>query len=159
MRTSLALAVLALALAACGDQAPAPATDPRPDTFVFDSGGAYHIQGFGAWVATTTRAGTFEVTHQTGDELNAYAPKPLAEADRDALWTAIDAAGLEHLDVADRPGVPDEVIYTFTLKRANQTLARHAIWKNDLPSHPALAPLIDLVRVLIEKQHGVKPVF
>lgn len=159
MRTLLLLATVGLAAAACGGDAPSPAPAAASDTFAFDSGGAYHIQGFGAWQVRATRAGHFEVTHQVGDEVSPYPATPLADADRSALWAAVDGAGLEALVVVDRPGVPDESIYTFTLRRAEETLAQHEVWQNDLAKHPSLTPLLQVLKDLIEKQHGVKPAF
>lgn len=157
MRTTMLLLSALLLLGACGEPTrPKPAVDA---TFAFDSGGAHHIEGYGAWQVTARRTGELAVAHQVRDDVRSYPPVSLPAAEQAAFWKLVDEAGLATLDVADRPGVPDESIYTFRLEVEGREPVAVKVWQNDLAKHPALVRLRDELRALIERHHGEKPVF
>ena len=154
---TLAVVIAVLTAAGCGpDDATAPAA---PRTFRFDSGGAHHIQGFGAWRVVAEEDGRFAVSHQVRDEGKDYPEVVLAEDGARALWTAIDAADLATLSSSDRPGVPDESQLTFVLEREGETLLTLTLWANDVRGQLGLDPILAQLRRLIESHHGVKPMF
>ena len=156
MRIPVPLFACLVLLAACGDPG-GPAVQPK--VFTFDSGGAGHIEGHGAWRITATQGAAFATEHVVGKKLRGWEKKPLAEADEAALWKAIAAVDLAGMYVEDRPGVPDEVMYTFGLAQKGQMAVKVEIWQNDLAKHAGLAPLLAVLRKLVKAQTGEDPVF
>ena len=158
-RTLLLLVVLVGLVAGCGDDGPAPVVLPGA-TFTFNSGGQGHIGGHGAWGVIATRAGTFAVTHFVrGEDPVTYPTVALSAEQRDPLWSAIDGANLAGIEVASRPGVPDEVRLTFGLSPDGGESVQLLIWQNDVSAHAGLGAILDQLRTLIEAHHGVAPVF
>ena len=156
MRITSTLLLALVLLAACGDPGGPPA---QPKVFTFDSGGAGHIEGHGAWQVEATQGGAFAVKHVVGKKLRGWEKEPLAEADEAALWKAIDGVDLASLRVEDRPGVPDEVKLTFGLAQKGQMAVSIEIWQNDLTKHEALGPLLTVLRELVKAQTGEDPAF
>ncbi len=150
------LTLLSLLLAAC-----APATSitpsPPPQTFTFSSGGAYHPQGFGAWTLTLDATGRLVITHQVYDEVTTYGPFTLPEQENSDLWALIAQADLAHLPSSDRPGMPDEVRYTFVLQSAGQSRTV-TLWVRDAWDLAPLAALLTRLEAIIANYTDQSPV-
>ena len=157
-RYGVLIVLLALLPAACGgDETPEPG--PASDVFFFDSGGAHHIEGFGAWQVTASRAGRFRATHDVRGDETVYDEVVLEIPVRAILWATIDRAQLEDLVVPERPGVPDETKLTFRLERGTGETVEVEIWQNDARRRLSLQPLLQELEIRIEETYGVKPVF
>lgn len=153
-----AIVLLSTLLCACGeDEAQGPSLPP--DVFYFDSGGAHHFEGFGAWRIMASRGGRFQASHEELGKDTNYDEVQLAPPERATLWAAIDAANLDTLTIPKRPGVPDEVQLVFRLEMSTGESFEVGIWRNDLREQLALQPLLQELRVRIEETYGAKPVF
>lgn len=160
MRLSLATIVLLASLCACGGPPEEEAVPAAKRLFTFDSGGAWHIEGHGAWLVQVRSDGELWAWQQVRDEARtAYPPARLSPAERDALWTLVDAADLPSVSVEERPGVPDEVEVTFRLQGTDLDPVEVVIWQNDLEKQPALRAIRDALRPLVAEHTGQTPVF
>jgi len=157
MKTALALLLAAALLGACGDEAAPPG--PPPDVFVFDSGGAHHIQGHGAWRVTASRDGRFQAVHDVRGDETVYDEVVLEPPARAILWAAIDSAGIDTLTASARAGVPDEAELTFRLERSTGETIEVQIWQNDARERLTLQPLLQELKIRIAETYGVRPVF
>ena len=143
---------LAVVVAVLAARAAAPTTRP-PRTRrgrSASTGGAHHIQGFGAWQVVVEEDGRFGVAHRVRDEVKDYPERVLSASETEELWTAIDAADLPALSSSDRPGVPDEVQHTFALEREGGPPIEVTLWANDVRGQPRLEPILIQLRGLIE---------
>ncbi|MCU0727833.1 MAG: hypothetical protein MUE73_18905, partial [Planctomycetes bacterium] len=131
---------------------------PPADVFRFDSGGAHHFEGYGAWRVTVDREGNLAIVHQVADERREFPAVRLAAAEAEALWKTIDAAGLVESSVPGRPGVPDEVVVTFALEKVGAEKVSVKLWAADIALRPPLAILGAAMEALIAKHTGEKPV-
>jgi hypothetical protein len=131
---------------------------PASDVFRFDSGGAHHFEGYGAWRVTVDREGNLAVAHQVADKLREFPAVRLAPEEAAALWKTIDAAGLVESSIPGRPGVPDEVVVTFGLAKAGAEPVAVKLWAADIAQRPPLAVLGAAMEALIAKHTGEKPV-
>ena len=123
----------------------------------FSSGGADHIQGLGEWQVTLDSGGAFSVAHNVRGDVEEYGSFELTERENSDLWELIEAAGIEDLESSERPGVPDEVQYTFVLKQGTG-LHKAEIWVNDTRENDRITALVEGVAVLIEAYVHQKPV-
>lgn len=155
MRIFCAL-VIALLLVGCGGD-----VDPGapPDVFRFDSGGAHHLQGHGAWRVTASRDGRFAAVHDVRGAETVYDEVVLEPAVRAVLWSFIDKAGLETLSSSGRAGVPDESKLTFRLEKASGDTVEAEIWQNDVRENLPLQLLVQELKMRIAETYGVRPVF
>ena len=153
----LLLLPLALVCASCcKTQVPAHGL-PGEQVFTFNSGGAGHIQGHGAWNVELSASGMMWLRHDVRDDSTDHGAHRLPPAESSALWKLIEAIDVTALETSTRPGVPDEVQYTFQLRGGD---ADHSaeIWANDADDSPAIEALINKLRILIERYAGTKPV-
>lgn len=126
-------------------------------TFEFSSGGACHPQGFGEWQVRLTGDGTFSIVHNVAGEITAFGPFALTEQENSRVWELVQAAQLDNTESTQRPGVPDEVQYTFALTDNAET---HTIkiWINDARKNDKIIALVDGIGFLIELHTKTKPV-
>lgn len=156
MRTSSLLSILLIVVvfgAQCTPQ-------PRPSenrVFEFSSGGAHHPQGFGEWRVSLDATGAFSITHNIRDEVKDYGTFTLTERENTELWELVQAANIEGLESSQRPGVPDEVKYTFALRDGTQAHSVE-IWINDARENDKIIALVDHIATLIEAYTGQKPI-
>ncbi|MFQ5399464.1 MAG: hypothetical protein ACE5E7_07685 [Anaerolineae bacterium] len=143
--------VLFVILAALGASCAAPARPSDDAVFEFSSGGAYHVEGYGAWQTSLDAGGTFTAVHDVRGEVEEFGPYELTEAQNDELWALIHATGLQDLSSSERLGLPDEVQYTFSLIEKGQ-VHEAALWAGDAREHEALMTLIEYIAALIEEQ-------
>jgi len=143
--------VLLVVLAALGVSCASPARPPDDAVFEFSSGGAYHVEGYGAWQTSLDAGGTFTAVHDVRGEVEEFGPYELTKAQNDELWALIRAAGLQDLSSSERLGLPDEVQYTISLTEKGQ-VHEVALWVGDAREHEALMTLIEHIAALIEEQ-------
>ena len=130
---------------------------PAPEwAFIFSSGGAYHPEGLGEWRVQVDGFGNFEVVHQVEDEVESFGPFQLEAEENQQLWELIQAADIPNRESSTRPGVPDEVQYTFTLKSAT-CVYQVTLWIGDAQEDEVLMALVDELAMLIEKYTGQVP--
>jgi len=144
-----------LLLAACPGEGTG-GEDEAMKAFTFDSGGAYHIEGLGAWRAVLTEGGVLSLSHDTRGDITDYGEFTLTIDEAARLWDAVAAMDVPGMSPEDRPGVPDEVRYTFILEDGdivNEVL----IWVNDARDMPGMDEFLTLLSDLIEKYTGEKP--
>jgi hypothetical protein len=144
-----------LLLAACPGE-DTGGEDEAMKAFTFDSGGAYHIQGLGAWRAVLTGDGVLSISHDTRGDVVDYGAFTLTDDEADGLWDAVEGLNVPKMKAKKRPGVPDEVQYTFILeegKNATEVL----IWINDARDLPGMDEFLTILSELIEKYTGEKP--
>ena len=149
---SLSIALL-LPTASCTSQP--PLSENR--VFEFSSGGEYHPEGFGEWRLRLDAAGALSITHNVRDEVKDYGAFTVTEKENSELWELIQAANIESLGSSQRPGVPDEVKYTFVLRDETQAHSVE-IWINDARENDKIVALVDRIATLIEAYTGQKPV-
>lgn len=156
MRKRALLATLMALLVSCGQSTNIPTPSPSPTNalpgnrvFEFVSSGAYHPEGLGAWLLQLDAEGVLSITHDLRGELTTYGPFTLSERENSDFWDLVDDAHLEHRDSSTRPGVPDEIMYTFVLSQSDQ---RHEveIWANDVQEDTKLAALVEAIEGLIQ---------
>lgn len=129
---------------------------PPGHRFEFGFGGAYHPEGFGAWHVSLTSRGVFSVSHQVGDEIEYFDPVTLSRAENRPLWGAILAANIPNLPATfQRPGIPDETAYTFTLYDGRET---HTVemWVDEAKEYPGVPALVELLWEMVEVHTGRK---
>jgi hypothetical protein len=125
--------------------------------FEFSSGGAHHPQGFGEWRVSLDAAGVFSITHNVRDEIEDYGAFTLTERENSESWGLVRAADIESLESSQRPGVPDEIKYTFALRDETQAHSVE-IWINDARENDEIVALVDRIATLIEVYTGQKPI-
>ncbi len=157
MRISSLLSTSLLVVIAFGVRCTPQTSLSENQVFEFSGGGAYHPQGFGEWRVRLDAAGMFSITHNIRDETTDYGVFTLTERENSELWELIRAAGIEGLEPPQRPGVPDEVKYTFVLRDGTQVHSVE-IWGNDARENDEIVALIDRIAALIEAHTGQKPV-
>jgi hypothetical protein len=101
--------------------------------------------------------GAVSIAHDVRGEVEEYGPFELAEQENSDLWELVGAVGIEDLESSDRPGVPDEVWYTFVLRDGTQE-HKVEIWTNDARENEKITALVDAVAVLIEAYTQQEPV-
>ena len=124
--------------------------------FSFSSGGAYHPEGLGEWRVRLDASGRFEVAHQVMDEVEDFGPFQLEPEENRRIWELIEAVDIPNRKSSTRPGVPDEVQYTFALGSAT-CLHKVTLWINDAREDEALMALVEAIAALIEKYTGQVP--
>ena len=132
------------------------AGDEAMKTFTFDSGGAYHIQNLGAWLVVLTGDGILSLSHDTRGDVTDYGDFTLTDDEAERLWDAVSALDVPGMSPDDRPGVPDEVRYTFILEDGGKT-DEVLIWINDARDKPGMDEFLTLLAEIIEKYTGEKP--
>jgi len=125
--------------------------------FEFSGGGAHHPKGFGEWQVRLDAAGAFSITHNVRDEVKDYGAFTLTERENSEMWELIRATNVESLESSQRPGVPDEVKYTFVLRDETQVYSVE-IWINDARKNDEIVALVERIATLIETCTGQKPV-
>jgi hypothetical protein len=138
-------------VASCGDE--------RKDTeeyLEFRSGGDYHPSGCGEWNARLCGDGSLIVTHSVRGETESRVAVALTKSEARDLFSLFCAVDIKRMKSSVRPGVPDEVRYTFVLKDGSGTYNR-SIWINDARENPAAMDLVAYLEAIIEKHTGKKP--
>jgi hypothetical protein len=124
-------------------------------TFEFSSGGAYHIQGWGEWSIQLDAGGALTITHNVLGKIKNYPPVALAPEQSQVVWNLVQAVKFENLAPSQRPGLPDEVQYTFQIQDSER-IYRVAIWINDARKTQLLMALVDAIGELIKARAGEK---
>ncbi len=129
---------------------------PIGHRFDFSFGGAYHPDGMGEWRVSLRSSGRFSVSHQIGDVTDSYGPVTLTRSENKAVWAAILAADTPGLPPTfQRPGIPDETAYTFSLYDGDNT-HRAEMWVDDAQQYEGVPPLVELIGKLVAAHTGKK---
>lgn len=137
-------------LAVCLSVKPAFCEDPSSGVFEFSSGGAYHISGIGEWILKVDSAGKLSIKHNVKGKVQDFGTFNLSSDENKKLWNLIDSLKVENMQTSTRPGVPDEVQYTFSLKSKSASHSAR-IWINDLREKNEIQQFIGYVKTLIKK--------
>jgi len=124
--------------------------------FEFDSGGIYHLQGYGGWKIKLDIKREFSITHNVRGRVKKYGTFLLTEKENSDLWELICAVNIEDMKPSQRARMPDEVEYTFTLKNEAQIHSLQ-ILINDARKNNKITILIGYIAILIEKYTGERP--
>lgn len=90
-------------------------------------GNAYDSEGMGEWVIHLYADGTFSARHNLQDTTTKYGPYNLTEEAQE-LWSLVAAANIESFSrTFERPGIPDETAYEFSLHTVNQVYLSEAV--------------------------------
>jgi hypothetical protein len=149
---SLILMIAPLVCAAAGEEAREPLV-----YYEFSSGGAYHPSGYGEWIVRFSNDGAISVRHKRGGEVTDMGQYRLADGERaelDALFLSLDISGMTS---STRPGLPDEALYSFTLRGGSGTHTA-SVWINDARDNQAIMGMVSYLATLIERYTGEKPV-
>jgi hypothetical protein len=157
MRTVLLPIFLIIPVIALGMSCTSQPRSSENLVFEFSSGGAHHPAGFGEWRVRLDGAGVFSITHNVRDEVEDYGTFTLTERENSELWELVRAADIESLESSQRPGVPDEVKYTFVLRDETQSHLVE-IWVNDARKNDEIVALVDRIATLIEAYAKQEPV-
>ncbi len=151
MRIFTLLVILMFAL--CLTIRPAFCEDPSAKVFEFSSGGAYHISGIGEWMLKADSTGKISIKHNVKGKVQDFGTFTLSGDENKKLWQLIDLLKVENMQTSTRPGIPDEVQYTFSLKsKSTNNSAR--IWINDLREKNEVQQFVAYVKTLIKKFTG-----
>jgi hypothetical protein len=123
----------------------------------FDSGGKYHPSGFGEWRARLCGDGSLVVSHIVGEETKSEDVFTLTKVESRKLFSLFCAVNIKRLESSVRPGIPDEVRYSFALRDGSGAYNK-SVWINDARENPAIMDLVGYLATLIEKYTGEKPV-
>ena len=157
MQTTALSSVLLILAIAVGTSCTPQSRSSGNQAFEFSSGGAYHIQELGEWQVKLDSAGAFSITHIVRDEVKEFGTFTLTEGENSEMWQLIRAANIEGLASSQRPGVPDEVQYTFVLADDAQ-IHSVEIWIGDARENDRIVALVDGLAALIETYAKQKPV-
>ncbi|MCD4783416.1 MAG: hypothetical protein K8T10_06260 [Candidatus Eremiobacteraeota bacterium] len=141
-----------------------PADNPGDKTqetkirmFEFSSGGRYHPSGYGEWIVKLESDGEMSVSHKMRGRKKNYKSFKLTEEENEKIWKTVDSINVKKLKSSTRPGVPDEVKYTFTLSDGDRKYKK-SIWINDAREKNDVMTLVDSLAGLIKKHLKRKPV-
>jgi hypothetical protein len=148
MRTISLLPIFLVVITLGAHCAPQPRLS-EDQVLEFSSGGAHHPEGFGEWRVRLDTAGAFSITHNVRDEMKDYGAFTLTDRENSELWELIRIADVKNIESSERPGVPDEVKYTFVLRDEIQAHSVE-IWVNDARKNDKIVALVDRIATLIE---------
>jgi len=118
------------------------------------SGSANHPEGMGEWVFFLNTTGALTLRHNVFDESTKYGPYTLTDDEQQALWILISDAKIETLPrTFERPGIPDETAYSFSLHTVNDIYLVE-MWADDAKLYPGVSPLVQQLFLLLEKYTG-----
>lgn len=123
----------------------------------FSSGGQYHPSGYGEWRVRLCGDGSVIATHTIGDRTESTDVFIPTNSETRTLFSLFCAVDIKHMKSSNRPGVPDEVSYTFALKDGSGGYSK-SVWINDARENPAVTDLVGYLELLVEKYTGKKPV-
>ena len=129
--------------------------NPQDKIFYFSSGGAYHLSGYGEWLITCTPEGNFSVKHNVQGKITDYKSHQLKQEEIQKLWNLINNAKVNKIVELKRPGVPDEVAYTFKFLDPDQKTSpdltpSYVIWVNDAHEDKNIMNLVNYIGELIK---------
>ena len=123
----------------------------------FDTGGAYHPEGAGAWLVRVTGTGEMSVRHKVRDAVRDYGTFRLSAGETQALWRTIDDADLGKLRSSTRSGVPDEVHWSLRLVTEGRT-CEASVWEYDALENRRLAQMAAWLGMLVKRYTKVPQV-
>ena len=156
--TPLLTFMMTIVLGCSQNEAIGDGNEEPVNTFFFDSGGAHHIEGYGAWRVTLDREGRLAIEHQVQNDVQKIEPVTLDAETSGALWELIASAKIRQLGPSERPGVPGEVKYTFRLANEKGGFVVQT-WADDLRDQEATLALLARLNQLIEERTEEKPTF
>lgn len=118
--------------------------------FEFSSGDPYHFEGLGEWKVKIDSKNLLNVRHNVRGEIKNYGPFSLTETEASTIWNLIYAADLRNLEASKRPGLPDEITYTFVMRDENKTDSLK-VWMNDIGENDQIENLIKYISTIIHK--------
>jgi hypothetical protein len=120
----------------------------KADTFRFNSGGAYHIEGYGAWMLTFGRNGRFLAENNTRGKITKCPEMRLSSNDNLKIWELIDSIHPERIVSSKRNGVPDEVEMLFQFIKGNE-MGEYKVWVGDAVENEKINEFIDLCSKMV----------
>ena len=123
----------------------------------FNSGGENHPSGYGAWYVRLCGDGSLLVVHSVGEETKSRDAFVLTKYEARKLFSLFCAVDIKRMETYIRPGVPDEVRYSFSLKDGSGVYNK-SVWINDARKNTAIMALVAYLETIIEKYTGIKPV-
>jgi hypothetical protein len=128
------------------------------EQFTFDSGGASHLEGYGAWKVSFDRNGAVRLAHTLNGQTTNYDPYALTPDQANNLWAVIDRLPFRKLSEAAEaapqaaPGTPTYA-FNWTIDGKPHTAS--------LPSTEALknsgvSAMVSFLEPLIEDATGVE---
>ncbi len=133
------------------------APTPKGAVLEFSTGGAYHFEGLGAWNVNVANDGKLSIAHDIRGKVRDYGPFQLKDDEVGAVWALIARANIAQLASSARPGVPDEVQWTLSLKEDGRVQTAK-IWEGDARKRPELWRLAAHLGVLVARLTKQKPV-
>ena len=124
------------------------------ESFKLYSGSAHHPEGMGEWVFFLNTTGALTIRHNVYDESIKYGPYTLVDDEQQVLWRLIADAKIETLPrTFERPGIPDETAYSFSLHTVNDVYLVE-MWADDAEFYSGVTPLVEQLFLLLEKYTG-----
>lgn len=142
-----------LVLTVCLTVKPALCDDASSKVFEFSSGGAYHLSGIGEWILNVNSAGKMTLKHNIKGKVQDFGNFTLTGDENKKLWLLIDSLKVENMQTSTRPGIPDEIQYTFSLKSESGSYSAR-IWINDLREKSEVRQFTGYTKELIKKYTG-----
>jgi hypothetical protein len=130
-----------------------PGTQSQQESFTFSIGNEYHPSGWGAWKMELDNQGRMRaIWHHLGSETR-FGPFQLEHEEYLPVWNLIHRMDLTRISSSERMGIPDEVMYTFTLLGDN-TQHQVWMWQGDILNFPAVRAIVAEMNLLIQKYTG-----
>ena len=124
------------------------------ESFSLTVGNAHHPEGMGQWDINFYANGVFSARHNVFDETTKYGPYTLTDQEVQELWLLVAAAEIESLPrTFERPGVPDETAYEFSLHTINEVYLVE-MWVDDAENYPNVQALVERMIELMETYTG-----
>jgi len=145
-------AAFVLPVAACGGE-----PGDAEEYLEFNSGGRYHPSGYGEWRIRLNGDGSVVAIHDVGDRTESTDTFVPTKTETRKLFSLFCALDIKRMKSSDRPGVPDEVKYSFGLKDGSGNYSK-SMWINDARENRAIQDLIGYLEVLVKKYTGKEPI-
>lgn len=123
--------------------------------FDFDSGGASHPEGFGAW-RVQVDGHQVTITHTVRDDVTTFPVATLTDDEHAGLWRCVEAIERTPPDAAATRPSPGQPLMTFTVTRHAQTTKR-SVSAVSTDVAPGVSALLHFLAELIHRRTGQRP--
>ena len=124
-----------------------------PFSFSLSTGNEYHPSGLGAWKVDLDEQGVMLASwHQLGQETR-FGPFQLEKEANEQIWELISHMNLPNISSSERMGIPDEVMYTFTLD-ANDVHYHAWMWQGEIENSPPVRAVVAAINRWVTTHTG-----
>ena len=122
-------------------------------SFTFSCDKEYHPSGLGAWKVTLSDNGVIMMFLDRADHETSFGPFQLTKEENEVVWGLIKKMQIPALASSTRMGIPDEIIYTFTI-HFDEELHSTWMWMEDVRKIASVHGLVTEIDRLIKQYTG-----